>query len=75
MISSLNYDDAELMIAESIQRVKNTEPPVDVEDEIDWLMEIPVIDKYFTKEELRLVFQFELQDERMFTNIITKEIQ
>ncbi len=63
------------MIAESIQRVKNTETPVDVEDEIDWLMEIPVIDKYFTKEELRLVFQFELQDERMFTNIITKEIQ
>tara|TARA_R100000231_G_scaffold4631_3_gene7720 strand:+ start:4038 stop:4265 length:228 start_codon:yes stop_codon:yes gene_type:complete len=75
MISSLNYDDAELMIAESIQRVKNTEPPVDVEDEIDWLMMIPVVDKYFTKEELRLVFQFELQDERMFTNIITKEIQ
>jgi hypothetical protein len=75
MISSLNYDDAEIMIAESIQRVKNTETPVDVEDEIDWLMEIPVIDKYFTKEELRLVFQFELQDERMFTNIITKEIQ
>ena len=75
MISSLNYDDAELMIAESIQRVKNTEPAVDVEDEIDWLMEIPVVDKYFTREELRLVFQFELQDERMFTNVITKEIQ
>ena len=63
MISSLNYDDAELMIAESIQRVKNTEPAVDVEDEIDWLMEIPVVDKYFTREEFRLVFQFELQDE------------
>tara|TARA_R100000664_G_scaffold16353_1_gene25145 strand:- start:5580 stop:5807 length:228 start_codon:yes stop_codon:yes gene_type:complete len=75
MISSLNYDDAELMIAESIQRVKNTEPAVDVEDEIDWLIEIPVVNKYFTKEELRLVFQFELQDERMFTNVITKEIQ
>ena len=66
------YDLAEKLINESIFRVSTGSNQV---KEIDELMKEPAVQINFEKEQLETIFQFELQDHRMYTNIITREIQ
>ena len=66
------YDLAEKLIDESIFRVSTGSNQV---KEIDKLMKEPAVKINFEKEQLETIFQFELQDHRMYTNIITREIQ
>jgi len=65
------YDLAEQLIDESIFRVSTG---ANQEEEIDMLMKESVVQINFEKEELESIFQFELQDHRMYTNIKTREI-
>ena len=66
------YDLAEQLIDESIFRVSTGSNQA---EEIDKLMKESVVQINFEKQELESIFQFELQDHRMYTNIITREIQ
>ena len=66
------YDLAEQLIDESIFRVSTGSNQA---EEIDKLMKEPAVQINFEKEQLETIFQFELQDHRMYTNIITREIQ
>jgi len=67
-----SYDLAEQLIDESIFRVSTGSNQA---EEIDKLMKEPAVQINFEKEQLETIFQFELQDHRMYTNIITREIQ
>tara|TARA_R100001082_G_scaffold40265_1_gene21223 strand:- start:234 stop:452 length:219 start_codon:yes stop_codon:yes gene_type:complete len=66
-----SYDLAEQLIDESIFRVSTG---ANQEEEIDMLMKEPVVQINFEKEELESIFQFELQDHRMYTNLTNREI-
>ena len=66
------YDLAEKLIDESIFRVSKGS---NQKEEIDELMLDDAVKINFEREELESIFQFELQDHRMYTNIITREIQ
>ena len=65
------YDLAEQLIDESIFRVSTG---ANQEEEINMLMKEPVVQINFEKEELESIFQFELQDHRMYTNLTNREI-
>jgi len=65
------YDLAEKLIDESIFRVSTGSNQA---EEIDKLMKEPAVQINFEKEQLETIFQFELQDHRMYTNIKTREI-
>ena len=60
------YDLAEKLIDESIFRVSTGSNQA---EEIDKLMKEPAVQINFEKEQLETIFQFELQDHRMYTNI------
>ena len=66
-----SYDLAEQLIDESIFRVSTG---ANQEEEINMLMKEPVVQINFEKEELESIFQFELQDHRMYTNLTNREI-
>jgi hypothetical protein len=70
--NEMYYDDAEKLIDQSIQKVKEG---ADQDTEINKLMEYDVIKTYFMEDELQSIFGFELQDHRMYTNIVTKRRQ
>jgi|TARA_R100001143_G_C3351249_1_gene129634 hypothetical protein len=70
--NEMYYDDAEKLIDQSIQKVKEG---ADQDTEINKLMEYDVITTYFMEDELQSIFGFELQDHRMYTNIVTKRRQ
>tara|TARA_R100001443_G_scaffold93718_1_gene100299 strand:- start:2788 stop:3006 length:219 start_codon:yes stop_codon:yes gene_type:complete len=65
------YDLAEQLIDESIFRVSKGSNQA---EEIDMLMKESVVQINFEKEELEIIFKFELQDHRMYTNIKTRKI-
>ena len=66
-----SYDLAEQLIDESIFRVSTG---ANQEEEINMLMKESVVQINFEKEELESIFQFELQDHRMYTNLTNREI-
>ena len=65
------YDLAEKLIDESIFRVSTGSNQA---EEIDKLMKESVVQINFEKQELESIFQFELQDHRMYTNIKSRKI-
>ena len=65
------YDLAEKLIDESIFRVSKGS---NQKEEIDELMLDDAVKINFEREELESIFQFELQDHRMYTNIKSREI-
>ena len=65
------YDIAEKLIDESLFKVSTG---ADQEKEIDTLMLDDAVKINFEREELENIFQWELQDHRMFTNIKSREI-
>ena len=65
------YDIAEKLIDESLFKVSTG---ADQEKEIDTLMLDDAVKINFEREELESIFQFELQDHRMYTNIKSREI-
>ena len=65
------YDLAEKLINESLFKVSTG---ADQEKEIDTLMLDDAVKINFEREELESIFQWELQDHRMFTNIKSREI-
>ena len=65
------YDLAEKLIDESIFRVSTGSNQA---EEIDKLMKESVVQINFENQELESIFQFELQDHRMYTNIKSRKI-
>ena len=65
------YYLAEKLIDESIFRVSTGSNQA---EEIDKLMKESVVQINFEKQELESIFQFELQDHRMYTNIKSRKI-
>jgi len=66
------YDEAEKKIEEALNKVRDG---YERDKAIKELLDDPNVANFFGEEELDSVFSFELQDDRMYSNIITKEIQ
>lgn len=72
LMNKLYYDAAERLLDESVERVKQGS---DIDKEIDSLLDHDVVLQYFDRDELKTIFDFELQDPRFFTNIKTETKQ
>lgn len=72
LMNKLYYDAAERLLDESVERVKQGS---DIDKEIDALLDHDVVLQYFDRDELKTIFDFELQDPRFFTNIKTETKQ
>ena len=70
--SSWAYDVAELAIDTAIDQIKKG---ADRESTLTLLLEDSNVKGFFDEQELNQILDFELQDDRMYSNVITKEIQ
>lgn len=70
--SAWAYDVAELAIDTAISQIKKG---ADRESTLTLLLEDSNVTGFFDEQELNQIFDFELQDERMYTNVVTKEVQ
>jgi len=70
--SAWAYDLAELAIDTAISQIKKG---ADRESTLTLLLEDSNVTGFFDEEELNQILDFELQDRRMYSNIVTKEIQ
>jgi len=70
--SAWAYDVAELAIDTAIGQIKKG---ADRESTLTLLLEDSNVTGFFDEQELNQIFDFELQDERMYTNVVTKEVQ
>ena len=66
------YDVAELAIDVAINQIKQG---ASREDTLTLLLEDSNVRGFFDEQELNQILDFELQDDRMYSNVITKEIQ
>jgi|TARA_R110000744_G_scaffold5096_1_gene17924 hypothetical protein len=66
------YDVAELAIDVAINQIKQG---ASREDTLTLLLEDSNVRGFFDEQELNQILDFELQDDRMYSNIITKEVQ
>ena len=66
------YDVAELAIDTAINQIKQG---ASREDTLTLLLEDSNVRGFFDEQELNQILDFELQDDRMYSNIITKEVQ
>ena len=70
--SAWAYDVAESAIDAAIGQIKKG---ADRESTLTLLLEDSNVTGFFDEQELNQIFDFELQDERMYTNVVTKEVQ
>jgi|TARA_R110002020_G_scaffold343169_1_gene557493 hypothetical protein len=70
--SAWAYDVAEAAIDTAISQIKKG---ADRESTLTLLLEDSNVTGFFDEEELNQILDFELQDRRMYSNIVTKEIQ
>ncbi|BAQ89490.1 hypothetical protein [uncultured Mediterranean phage uvMED] len=70
--SAWAYDIAEQAIDVAIDQIKKG---ADKETTIKLLLEDSNVTGFFDAEEINMIIDFELQDRRMYSNIVTKEIQ
>ena len=70
--SAWAYDLAEAAIDTAIGQIKKG---ADRESTLTLLLEDSNVTGFFDEEELNQILDFELQDRRMYSNIVTKEIQ
>jgi hypothetical protein len=70
--SAWAYDVAESAIDTAIGQIKKG---ADRESTLTLLLEDSNVTGFFDEQELNQIFDFELQDERMYTNVVTKEVQ
>ena len=70
--SAWAYDVAEAAIDTAISQIKKG---ADRESTLTLLLEDNNVTGFFDEEELNQILDFELQDRRMYSNIVTKEIQ
>mgnify|MGYP003626069390 CR=1 FL=1 len=70
--SAWAYDVAELAIDTAIGQIKKG---ADRESTLTLLLEDSNVRGFFDEQELNQILDFELQDRRMYSNIVTKEIQ
>ena len=70
--SAWAYDVAELAIDTAIGQIKKG---ADRESTLTLLLEDSNVSGFFDEQELNQILDFELQDDRMYSNVITKEIQ
>ena len=70
--SAWAYDVAELAIDTAISQIKKG---ADRESTVTLLLEDSNVSGFFDEQELNQILDFELQDDRMYSNVITKEIQ
>ena len=70
--SAWAYDVAESAIDTAIGQIKKG---ADREATLTLLLEDSNVRGFFDEQELNQILDFELQDDRMYSNVITKEIQ
>ena len=70
--SAWAYDVAELAIDTAIDQIKKG---ADREATLTLLLEDSNVRGFFDEQELNQILDFELQDDRMYSNIVTKKIQ
>ena len=70
--SAWAYDIAEQAIDVAIDQIKKG---ADREATLTLLLEDNNVKGFFDEQELNQILDYELQDERMYSNVVTKEIQ
>jgi len=70
--SAWAYDIAEQAIDVAIDQIKKG---ADREATLTLLLEDNNVKGFFDEQELNQILDYELQDERMYSNVVTKEVQ